>query len=130
MIGPDEALAPLAIRAGRYAITVESVTLEDAIWYVTLRFIVFDDDDRVRDIKEQAVWAPEPLFADLERVRAFAHGQAAALRTVFESPAPDVEHAMPHELIELRVLELVKPRTPDEFETALLTKKRLGRFLA
>lgn len=123
-----ESLRPLALRADPYELTIEEVRLVDEHWHVVVRLIVWDraEPPAVRDIKEQELRAPAPLFDDLERLHAFALGHAEALRQAFASLEREVEYLMPHDLIHFAVLELVKPRLPEDFTRALLTKKRLG----
>lgn len=107
--------------------SIENATSEGR---VTVRFIVFDADGKVRDIKEQELSVPAPLLRDVERVRRFAEAHADALGRVFDSPHENVERAMPADLVHLSVLELSRPQTREELTAACLTKKRLGKLLA
>lgn len=125
----QEALEPLSLRVDRQEITLVGVRLDDEACYVVVRLITWDEDG-VRDIKEQEVFGPAPLFVDLERLRAFALGHAEALRQALKAVGTKDEYLMPHDLLHFRVLELARPRTPEEFTAALMTKKRLGKLLS
>lgn len=111
----------------------EDSVVEDGDNYrVTLRLIVWDktpDGERsIRDIKEQEIWAGRLGDQSAERMTAFLEGWDAAFQAVVRAGA-EMECFMPHDLSHFGVFELKTVHLAEEFEQALLARKRLGRCL-
>ncbi len=68
------------------------------------------------------------LGQELYRLAALVEGWSRAARALFTSGA-DLTELFPHELLDFEVLELKRATTADDFYTAALAKKRLGRWL-
>jgi hypothetical protein len=113
--------------------------------YVLLRLItwdMFDGQMMICDVKEQPVLLVPAASRHDERLVAYLRGLRDALLAVMRSQdaamAQDdqetlgfhhsLREVMPSELVPSEVLKLLRPRTPEDFSQALLTRKRLGRM--
>jgi len=99
---------------------------------ITLRLMRWEGSGPSRsivDIKEQdCILLDNSARADPDRVEAYIAGWTAAVNRVFTGGG-GLDTAMPWDLVHHRVLSLVIPRRADQFESALLVRSRLGRFL-
>ncbi len=109
-----------------------SITEEAGEYRTTLQMIVYrvaDDGSRaINDIKEQEVYAGRLGEQTPERLAAFLDGWDAAFRAVVRAGA-EMDTFMPHDLSPYGVLALKTVHLAEEFEQALLARKRLGRCL-
>jgi hypothetical protein len=100
---------------------------------VVVRLIVLEEHEgqiRVRDVKEQEVYAGHPtLYDDTSRVDEMLYAQQDVLGEVLRSSTLALDTLMPHELLFTNVLSLVRARSREDFARALRAKSRLGRYL-
>lgn len=122
-----EILKTANIDDGDSRLLFTAVQVEELTALVTIQLLTYDDGG-IRSIKEQEVNVPAPLLTPSERLRAFAEAHKRALAQVFKGGALYVETLMPMDLVHFGVLELKRPQSVEEFEQALLSKKRLGAF--
>lgn len=99
--------------------------------FVTVRKVLWDTRAAERQVEmiyeQDVVIVPATARDDAERVRRFVGALGRALPPVLGREAALV--AMPHELVLADVLALARAETEADFERALVTKGRLGRFL-
>jgi hypothetical protein len=115
--------------------TGDSSVVEDSPgkFKVTVRLFVFDrpeggGEGSIRDIKEQEIYAGDLSATTPERIAAFCHGLDAAFRKLVNSGG-ELETLMPHDLLTFQLLHMPSFETAEDFETAMLRKGRLGRWI-
>ncbi len=124
----NEILQRLSVRADRYELKVVAATLPDPEHVqVTVQFFRYSPDGHIDNILEQGLRFHPALAQDLDRLAALVEGWSRAARELFTSGA-DLAELFPHELLDFEVLELKRATTADDFYTAALAKKRLGRW--
>ncbi len=119
----------------------------DADLYVVLRLITYEEhagERLFRDVKEQDVLLLPARHRQDPRIEAWLQGTRHALLTVMRSQDPwfgsdnpripagctPVNYTLPFNLVSPDVLQLVRPRTAEDFSRALLSsKRRLGDLL-
>lgn len=73
---------------------------------------------------------PKHLGISDARLEAYVVGWVVALDHVLANAAANVlEHAIPANLVCPQVLDLARPKTPEEFTTAILAPRRLGKLV-
>ena len=93
----------------------------------TFRLTTFEPKGSIRDIKEQRLLVcPARLLADVTRVLAFLDGLVATLPHAFTRWGDRVETMMPHDLVDLAVLDLKRPSTAEDFTQALSRRWKLA----
>lgn len=124
----SDAIKSASIREGEGQLHFNEVSVDGLEVVVVVQLLVFGDG-HVRTIKEQKLRCPAPLFNDATRVGAFCEGYRRALGRVLAGSTDELEKLMPNELFLFETLELKRAMNAEDFEEALLTKKRLGQFL-
>jgi hypothetical protein len=97
---------------------------------VVVRLVIWDSSDgnlTIRDIKEQDVFLDMPIECTLDRLGTYLAALEVVLVEVLASKNAD--YLMPHDLLDLSALELVRAQTTDDFAKALRVKSRLGKYL-
>jgi hypothetical protein len=110
-----------------------SISVDDQGNYrTTLRLFVYDDpvdgSRSIRDIKEQEIWAGRLGDQSPERFTAFLQGWDRAFRKLLDTGL-QMDTFMPHDLCGFDAFGLKTVNTAEEFEQALMARKRLGRCL-
>ena len=123
------------LRGGQCSLEYVSVAATDEpdSFRVTLRFVVWNENPNgtqsIEDIKEQEVWCPT-FGADRARITTFLKAYDYVLGRVFtHAPKSELVTLMPHDLFDMRALDLARTEREDQFAKALAKKSRLGRFL-
>jgi hypothetical protein len=125
------------VAGGNAELVYVSSTVHAEDLRVTLQLFV-REDGRIRDIKEQDVDLFRMADADpKERVEALLQAWAAVLTDVLRDASEAgsdgscvIDSLMPFDLApDKNVLRLARSSTREDFENALRTKGRLGRFL-
>jgi len=119
----------------------------DVDLYVVLRLITFHDDEGehlIRDVKEQELLLVPARSRQDPRLEAWLTGTRQALLAIMHSQDPwcaggrswipdgctPVDYMLPFNLVSPDALQLVRPRTAEDFAKALLkSKRRLGGLL-
>lgn len=97
----------------RLVVQLANYQLEDERW-------------QLMDIKEQELMLGWPvLFENRARVGEFLEGLRGAMARLHPEV---VKTLMPHEVVRADVLKLKRARTRTDFEKALLTASRLGKY--
>lgn len=99
--------------------------VEGGGYRLRIRLVIYENGS-VRDIKEQDVFVGA-LDPSQERLGAFIEGFRAAFAKL---DIARLDTAMPHDLVHFDVLGQKRASTAADFEKALLTKKRLGPYVA
>ncbi len=105
----------------------------DEVW-ATVQVLYFDAEGQIANILEQTLRFAAHLnhLQPRERLQACVEAHRRVFVELFERRLAADEHwvALPHELLFFdELLSLRRPFSPEEFEQALRTKKRLGRSL-
>ncbi len=112
-----------------WRLTIAKGSAVASVWLVVWDNPIGVTPRNLWSIKEQEVLlVPERHMGDLPRAAAYIKGWAMALEVALERlEEPDV--LMPADLIFPRVLDLVRPRTAEDFAAALLVRSRLGKLI-